>query len=117
MAGLSEVVEALASRPGVEAVVLTSADGLPIQHAGPSVEDPEALAALAATFARQAARLLEAGGRGVLQTVVLEAERGLAILSLLGEGTWVLLLVAPGTNVGSLLFELRRHRPALAALL
>lgn len=117
MSELSEVVRGLARREGIESVVLASADGLPIDHAGTARVEPEALAALAATLAQQAARLGEAAGRGELTTAVVEYRDGLAVLALAGEGNCLVLLARADTNLGPLLYDLRRHRPALADLL
>ena len=49
MAGLGEVVRALAGRDGVEAVLVLSADGLPIEQASSVPFEAESLAALTAT--------------------------------------------------------------------
>jgi hypothetical protein len=117
MRELSGFVRELAARPEVEAVVLASPDGLPIDQSGPAGLDAEALAALTATAARVAAQLTAAGGRGDVRTAVIETDRGLVVLAGAGSEGWLLVLTHAGTNVGELLFELRRRRPALAALL
>jgi predicted regulator of Ras-like GTPase activity (Roadblock/LC7/MglB family) len=117
MAGLGAVVKALAARDDVAAVVLASADGLPIQHAGSLPADPDAIAALAATFGRQAGALADTLWQGAADTVALECNDQLAIAARLNGGDWLIVLPANGADAGALLFELRRHRPALAALL
>jgi predicted regulator of Ras-like GTPase activity (Roadblock/LC7/MglB family) len=50
MASLGEVVRGLGARDGVEAVLVLSADGLPIEHTSRVTFEPEAVAALQATF-------------------------------------------------------------------
>ena len=60
MAGLRDVVQGLAARTEVDAVVVLSSDGLPIDSAGRERVDAEAVAALAATFANGARRLGQA---------------------------------------------------------
>ena len=117
MTGLADVLQSLATRPGVDAAVLVSPDGLPIQHAGPTAADAEALAALAATAHRHAVRLADAAGRGALRTVVLEAGDGALILSDAGAGHVLLLRLALDAPFGDLLYDLRRERAALGALL
>lgn len=117
MRELAGFVRELAERPEVEAVVLASADGLSIDQAGGSEHDAEALAALAATYARAATQLAAAGGRGAVRTSVLETERGLVVMANAGTEGWLLVLTRTGVNAGELLFDLRRRRPALAALL
>lgn len=117
MVNLRQLVQQLVQRPGVEAAVLLSGDGLPIEHSTPSPFDPDALAALAATLMRNTARLGEAAGRGLAATVVVEYDRGLAVLVRLAENDWLMVLTGPNADVGELLYDLRRHRPVLAALL
>jgi predicted regulator of Ras-like GTPase activity (Roadblock/LC7/MglB family) len=117
MAGLGEVVRALASRDGVEAVLVLSADGLPIEHSARVQFEPESLAALTATLAQYANRLGLGAGRGPLRTAVLEYERGLLVVAQISGGDGLAVLAAPDANLGELLYDLRQHRPALAALL
>ena len=66
MMPLGEVVQSLAARDGVEAVLLLSGDGLPIEHSARAAFDSETVAALAATLAQHAARLGAGAGRGEL---------------------------------------------------
>lgn len=117
MAVLSEVVRELAARDGVEAVLVISADGLPIEHASRGSADPESIAALTATLVQYATRLGLGATRGALQTAVLEYERGLMIVAQLGAGDSLAILAASEADVGALLYDLRQHRPALVALL
>ena len=117
MAGLGDVVRGLADREGVEAVLVLSADGLPIEHASRGAFEAESLAALTATLAQYANRLGLGAGRGALRTAVLEYERGLLVVAQLTGGDGLAILAAPGANIGDLLYDLRQHRPALAELL
>ena len=117
MTGLSDILHALAARPGVDAAVLVSPDGLPIQQAGAIALDADALAALAATAVRHASRLVEGAELGGWHTLLLEAEGGTLILSAAGAGNVLLLLVAADAAFGDLLYDLRRDRPTLGALL
>jgi predicted regulator of Ras-like GTPase activity (Roadblock/LC7/MglB family) len=117
MIELGEVVQSLAARDGVQAVLLLSGDGLPIEHAARGSFDSEAVAALAATLGRQAELLGQGSARGVFTTGVLEFGDGLLVLARAGSGDWLALLAAPDADVGPLLFDLRQHRSALASLL
>lgn len=117
MAGLADVVRALAARNGVEAVLVVSADGLPIEHASAGPFEPESLAALTATLAQYATRLGLGAGRGALRTAVLEYERGILIVAQIAAGDGLAVLASPDANVGELLYDLSQHRPALAGLL
>jgi predicted regulator of Ras-like GTPase activity (Roadblock/LC7/MglB family) len=117
MAGLREVVLGLASRPDVDAVVVLSSDGLPIDSAGRSTVDSEAVAALAATFANGAKRLGEAAECDGLGSTVVEFNDRLAVLRPLGTEGHLFILAAKATNIGPLLFDLRRDASTLATLL
>jgi predicted regulator of Ras-like GTPase activity (Roadblock/LC7/MglB family) len=117
MPGLGDVVRGLAAREGVEAVLLLSADGLPIEHASRVPFEAESLAALTATLGQYATRLGLGAGRGALQTAVLEYERGVLIVAQMPGGDGLAILASPTADVGELLYDLRQHRPALAALL
>lgn len=117
MAGLRDVVRNLAARPDVDAVVVVSSDGLPIDHAGRTMVDPDAVAALAATFANGARRLGEAAECKDLTGTVVEFSDQLAILRPLGTEGHLFVLAARETNIGTLLFDLRRDAPELATLL
>lgn len=117
MRELAGFVRELAGRAEVRGVVLASPDGLPIDQAGPAGFDAEALAALAATAVRSASQLAGASGAGELRSAVLETAEGLVIISGAGAEGWLLVLTRAGANAGELLFELRRRRPALTALL
>jgi predicted regulator of Ras-like GTPase activity (Roadblock/LC7/MglB family) len=117
MGGLGEVLRSLATRDGVQAALLLSGEGLPIEHAATGDFEPETVAALAATLAQYAGRLGEGAGRGALATAVLDYETGPIILTRAGSEDWLAILARPHTDVGPLLYDLRHHRPALAELL
>ena len=117
MADLGGVVRGLGARPGVQAVLVLSADGLPIEHTSQGVFEPEAVAALTATLVQYATRLGLGAGRGAPRTAVIEYERGLLVVAQIGSGDSLAILAEPDADVGELLYDLRQHRPALAALL
>ena len=117
MIELGAVVQSLAGRAGVEAVLLLSGDGLPIEHAARGAFDSETVAALGATLAQHAARLGQGATRGELVTAVLEYAGGLLVLARAGTADWLAILASADADIGPLLFDLRQHRPALATLL
>jgi predicted regulator of Ras-like GTPase activity (Roadblock/LC7/MglB family) len=122
MAGLGDVLRSLAARDGVQAALLLSGEGLPIEHAAGShaaggAFEPETVAALAATLAQYATRLGEGAARGELRTAVLDYAGGLVVLARAGRADWLAILARPGADVGPLLYDLRHHGPALAGLL
>ena len=117
MSGLGDVLRSLATRDGVQAALLLSREGLPIEHAASGAFEPETVAALAATLAQHAARLGEGAERGELRTAVLDYAGGLVVLARAGSEDWLAILARPGADVGPLLYDLRHHGPALAGLL
>jgi predicted regulator of Ras-like GTPase activity (Roadblock/LC7/MglB family) len=117
MAGLRDVVQGLAARADVDAVVVVSSDGLTIDSAGRTLFDAEAVAALAATFANGARRLGQAAECEALSATVLEFDDRLALLRPLGTEGHLFILATRATNIGPLLHDLRRAAPELATLL
>ncbi|HEX4601879.1 MAG TPA: roadblock/LC7 domain-containing protein [Gemmatimonadales bacterium] len=117
MPTIREVVEALARRAGVDAVVLVGRDGLTIDSHSANGVDAENVAAVLPAVINGMAQLGQAGGRGDFGTGVLEFGAGLAVVSVLNADALLVVLVRPATNVGALLYDLRRHRSAIAGLL
>ena len=118
MSQLGEVVHSLAARDGVEAVLLLSGDGLPIEHAARGAFDPETVAALAATLAQHAGRLGEGARAGRARARRCSSTpAGSLVLARAGAGDWLAMLAAADADIGPLLYDLRQHRPALGRLL
>lgn len=117
MPTIRDVVEALSNRPGVDAVVVAGRDGLPIDSHAVAAVDAESVAAIVPSAVNAMAQLGTAAARGEFGTGVLEFAGGLAVVAVLHADALLVILVRPSTNVGSLLFDLRRHRSAIAGLL
>jgi predicted regulator of Ras-like GTPase activity (Roadblock/LC7/MglB family) len=117
MATIRDVVEALSRSTGVDAVVVVGRDGLLIDSRVGNGVDAESVAALLPSAIKLLSQLGDAGGRGDFNSAVLEFGGGLAIVAVLNAEALLIVLVQPATNVGSLLFDLRRHRTAIAGLL
>ncbi len=116
MPTIRELVGAIAQRDGVEATILLGRDGLIIDGRTSAGLDAEHLAAHVPALVTAAEELSAQGSRGGLVTAVLEHERGMAIVSTLSSEATLLVLVHSSANVGSLLFDLRRHRGQIASL-
>src|ERR1051325_4227860 len=117
MATIREVVEALSRRPGVDAVVVVGRDGLPIDSRTANGVDAESVAALLPSVINGMAQLGQAGGRGGLGAGGAEVGAGRALGWGLHADALLVVLVQPSTSVGALLYDLRRHRSAIAGLL
>ncbi len=112
---IQELVRALRARDGVEAVVLLGRDGLVVDALGAPGLDNERLAALVPLVVGAADELGSQAGRHDLATAVLEYSEGAAIVSPIGSDAILLVLATP-SEIGSLLYELRRNRGRLASL-
>ena len=116
MPSIRDLVSAIRQREGVEAAVVLGRDGLLIDSQSAAGLDPEDLAARIPAIIGTADEFGAAAGRGPLVTAVLEHRDGLAIVAALNADAVLLVLVRPDANVGQLLFELRRNRENIAAL-
>ena len=115
MAGLRDVVRALAGRPGVSAVMVISGDGLTIDQAGTGL-DADTVAALVPAIVSNAKRLGGSAGHGELSLGAFEYAGSTAVLATLGADAILLVFCGQGADIGQLLFDLNAHRTALAQL-
>src|SRR3954468_16055424 len=116
MPSIRDLVGAIRQREGVEAAIILGRDGLLIDSQVVAGLDAEDLAARIPAIIGPADDLGAAAGRGPLMTAVLEHKSGLAVISALTPDAVLFVLVRPDANVGQLLFELRRNREQIAAL-
>lgn len=116
MASIRDLVAALRQREGVDAAIVLGRDGLMIDSQAIPGINPEDLAARIPPIIGPADDLGGAMQRGPLVTAVLEMREGLAIVSCLSAEAVLLVLVQPSANIGQLLYELRRNREHIAAL-
>ena len=116
MPSIRDLVGAIRQREGVEAAVVLGRDGLLIDSQTVPGLDPEDLAARIPAIIGPADDLGKAVARGALTTAVLEYPSGLAIIEVLNADAMLVVLVRPEANVGRLLYELRRNREHIAAL-
>ncbi len=71
----------------------------------------------AARAGQSAAQLGSAANCGSLTTAILEFGERLVVLTRLTDDASLLLLAAAGADLGPVLYDLRRHGPAIAELL
>ncbi len=117
MASIRDVVQALGQHEGVETVVLLGRDGLTIDSFSPNGLDSDGVAALVPSFVKACAKLGEAGIRGEFNAGVMEYGAGFVVVSVVTADVLIAIVVRSGTNVGGLLYELRRYRSAISELL
>jgi predicted regulator of Ras-like GTPase activity (Roadblock/LC7/MglB family) len=117
MATIRDVVQALGQHEGVETVVVLGRDGLTIDSFSPNGLDSDGVAALVPSFVDACAKLGEVGIRGEFNAGVMEYGAGFVVVSVVTADALIAIVVRSGTNVGGLLYELRRYRTAIAELL
>jgi predicted regulator of Ras-like GTPase activity (Roadblock/LC7/MglB family) len=116
MASIRDLVAALRQRDGVDAAIVLGRDGLLIDSqviAGLNAED---LAARIPPIITPSDELGAAIARGEPVTAILEHQHGIVIMSVLSAEAILVVLVQPSANIGQLLYELRRNREHIAAL-
>ena len=116
MPTIRDLVGAIRQREGVEAAIVLGRDGLLIDGQTVANVDAEDIAAHVPSIINAADEFGAAAERGALSTAILEHGNGLAIVSALSPDAVLLVLVQSSANVGQLLFELRRNREHIAAL-
>ena len=116
MPSIRDLVAAIRQREGVDAAIVLGRDGLLIDSQMTAGLEADDIAARIPAIIGPADDLGNATNRGDLLTAVLEHKNGLAIISVLSAEAILLVLVTPRANIGQLLFELRRNREHIAAL-
>lgn len=116
MPTIRDLVGAIRQREGVEAAVVLGRDGLLIDSQTVDEVDAEHIAAHVPSIVQFADEFGAAAQLGALQTAILEHERGMAVVCCLSVDAVLLVLVQPSANLGQLLYELRRNRANIAAL-
>jgi predicted regulator of Ras-like GTPase activity (Roadblock/LC7/MglB family) len=113
---IRELISAIRQREGVQAAIVLGRDGLLIDSQVVPGLDPDDVAARVPPIIAPAEELGSATGSGELFTAILEHRDGLAVVSVLSAEAILLVVVTPQANIGQLLFELRRNREHIAAL-
>jgi predicted regulator of Ras-like GTPase activity (Roadblock/LC7/MglB family) len=102
---LTEALDRWSSRAAIRGAAVISEDGILIH---------DAVAALALTLFRHAQQLGTAAGAGELGSVVIELTAGPAIVASIDERHTLVVLAYPERDLGPLLFDIRRDKPALS---
>ncbi|WP_461412221.1 roadblock/LC7 domain-containing protein [Gemmatimonas sp.] len=116
MPTIRDLVSALRGRDGVDAAIVLGRDGLLIDGKSAAPLDPDGLAAYVPPMALAAVDLGLAAQRGDFGLMVLEYGSGTAVVSALSNEAYLLVLLQPSANLASLLYELRRYRSQISAL-
>lgn len=116
MASIRDLVSAIRQRDGIDAAVVLGRDGLLIDHQADADVDAEQVAAHVPSILQYADELGKAAAQGQLLTAVHENESGAIVMSAMSAEAVLLVLLRPTADLGALLFDLRRHRANIAAL-
>jgi predicted regulator of Ras-like GTPase activity (Roadblock/LC7/MglB family) len=116
MPTIRDLVSALRRREGVQAAIVLGRDGLLIDGLVDSSFDAEGLAAHVPPLITAATDLGVTSHRGELGLVVMEYASGVAVAAQVSTDALLLILCAPSANLAALLYDLRRHRAQIAAL-
>jgi predicted regulator of Ras-like GTPase activity (Roadblock/LC7/MglB family) len=113
---IRDLVAAIRRRDGIDAAVVLGRDGLLIDHQADASVDAESVAAHVPSILQYAEELGASADRGHLLTAVIEYQSGSAVIAAMSADAFLLVLVRPAADLGALLFDLRRHRANIAAL-
>lgn len=117
MSTIREVVQALKEREGVEGVILVGNDGLTIDSIVSAELDPDTISALVPGMVVACKDFSDSSGMGDFGSSVVEFGAGKLIVTEISSEAILAVLVNSGTNLGLILYELKQHQPAIAALL
>ncbi|MGN6474172.1 MAG: roadblock/LC7 domain-containing protein [Mycobacteriales bacterium] len=115
---LDRVIAALlAQAPEVEAAAVVSFDGLPMASALPPAMDEDRVAAMSASLLSLGERAAEGLGRGGLNQVYIEGDKGTVFLVSAEDEAVLVAVAASGATVGMMLYEVRRAAESVAEVL
>jgi len=117
MPTIREVVQALGSRDGVQAAIVLGRDGLMIDSQAGEGLDADGVAALVPGIVTACDHVGTAAGRGAFGTCLIEFGNGLLLVVELTADALLAVVFAEGRNVAPHLYEIQRHRSAIAELL
>jgi predicted regulator of Ras-like GTPase activity (Roadblock/LC7/MglB family) len=107
----------LGQAPELQAASVVSFDGLPMASALPVGMDEDRVAAMSAALLSLGERAADNFGRGELNQVYVEGERGTVFLVSADDEAVLVAMGAQGAKVGLLMYEVRRAAIAVAAAL
>ena len=116
MATIRDLVATLRRFDGVTGAAVLGRDGLLIDHDANAGVDAEQVAAHVPSILQFSDELGGAAGAGALQTAILELHEATVVLAAMSADVVLFVMVRPDANLGALVYDIRRHRAGLAAL-
>lgn len=116
MPTIRDLTVAIRQRPGIEAVVVLGRDGLLIDSQSTTDLDAEGLAARVPSIVASADEIGATTGKGNARIALMEHENGYVLVSSVGDDALLCVLTSKTADLGSLLYDVRRHRESIARL-
>lgn len=116
MQTIREFTGALRLRPGVEAVLVSGNDGLLIEGTTDASLDQQDLAARIPSLLAEAVAVGGASRLGESITVIVEYERGYAIVGSVGNDAVLTVLTTKQADLGAILYHIRSQRSHIGSL-
>lgn len=117
MPTIRDLVSAVRQRQGVAAAVVLGRDGLLIDGQATAGIDTEGLAAVVPAVLSASEELGGHAGGATLTTCVLEYEERIIIICSLTADAILIVVASEDADIAKLLFELRRNRRRIAAIM
>ncbi len=102
---------------GVSAAVVVGRDGFVIESAVSGKVDIDALGAMASTGMGTSEAMGKELGKGELQQMLVELEKGPVLMSPLSKGEIIAIVADVAANIGRIRYELKKNKDRLAAAL
>jgi hypothetical protein len=116
MPTIRDLVSAIRRRNGVDAALILGRDGLLIDGATDPVLDPDSLAAHVPSLVQAAIEMGTAAGRGDFALMVQEYSAGTLVITAVSPDAYLLVVLRPDGDLAELVYDLRRFRAQIAAL-
>lgn len=116
MPTIRDLVATLRRFDGVLAAAVLGRDGLLIDSEADAGIDSEQIAAHLPSILQYGDEVGAASQAGPLRSAVLEHEGATLVLAAMSADVVLFVMLRPDANLGALLYDIRRHRAGLAAL-
>lgn len=117
IAMLKQILGEFLKVEGVSAAVVVGRDGFVIESAVSGKVDIDALGAMASTGMGTSEAMGKELGKGELQQMIVELEKGPVLMSPLSKGEIIAIVADGAGNIGRIRYELKKNKDRLVAAL
>lgn len=114
---MTERLKDLSRTEGIEASAIVSIDGLTMASALPAGVEEDRVSAMSAAMLSLGERIASELGRGVLDDVYIEGDKGKVLVMAVGEEAVLTILARHDSKLGMVLLDMRRASEELAKLI